>query len=54
LWSLTREEYRPYRFGWIVLVGVTGFNRYSMVVLVIGAIVVLVGYHLVAGRRAVT
>jgi uncharacterized membrane protein YeaQ/YmgE (transglycosylase-associated protein family) len=32
--------------------GVTGFNLYSLVVAVIGAIVVLVLYHAVAGRRA--
>jgi len=32
--------------------GITGFNIYSMVVAVIGAIVVLVIYHAVAGRRA--
>jgi uncharacterized membrane protein YeaQ/YmgE (transglycosylase-associated protein family) len=32
--------------------GVTGFNLYSMVVAVIGAIVVLVVYHAVVGRRA--
>jgi uncharacterized membrane protein YeaQ/YmgE (transglycosylase-associated protein family) len=32
--------------------GVTGFNLYSMVVAVIGAIVVLVIYHALAGRRA--
>ena len=32
--------------------GVTGFNLYSMVVAVIGAVVVLVIYHAVAGRRA--
>ena len=32
--------------------GVTGFNVYSLVVAVIGAIVVLVIYHAVAGRRA--
>ena len=32
--------------------GVTGFNIYSMVVAVIGAIVVLVIYHAVVGRRA--
>ena len=30
--------------------GVTGFNLYSMFVAVVGAVVVLVGYH--AGRRA--
>jgi uncharacterized membrane protein YeaQ/YmgE (transglycosylase-associated protein family) len=33
--------------------GVTGFNLYSMFVAVIGAIVVLVIYHAIAGRRSV-
>lgn len=33
--------------------GVTGFNIYSMVVAVVGAVVVLVIYHLATGRRAV-
>ena len=32
--------------------GVTGFNLYSMVVAVIGAIVVLFIYHVLVGRRA--
>jgi uncharacterized membrane protein YeaQ/YmgE (transglycosylase-associated protein family) len=32
--------------------GVTGFNLYSMVVAIIGAIVVLVVYHAMFGRRA--
>jgi uncharacterized membrane protein YeaQ/YmgE (transglycosylase-associated protein family) len=32
---------------------VTGFNIYSVVVAVIGAIVVLVLYHAIVGRRAV-
>jgi uncharacterized membrane protein YeaQ/YmgE (transglycosylase-associated protein family) len=32
-------------------VGVTGFNLYSMFVAVIGAIVVLVNYHALFGRR---
>jgi uncharacterized membrane protein YeaQ/YmgE (transglycosylase-associated protein family) len=32
--------------------GVTGFNIYSMVVAIIGAIVVLFIYHAVAGQRA--
>ena len=32
-------------------VGITGFNIYSLIVAVIGAIVVLVIYHAVAGRR---
>ena len=31
--------------------GVTGFNLYSLVVAVIGAIVVLVIYHAIVGRR---
>ena len=31
--------------------GVTGLNLYSMVVAVIGAVVVLVLYHALAGRR---
>ena len=31
--------------------GVTGFNLYSLVVAVIGAIVVLIIYHAIAGRR---
>ena len=31
--------------------GVTGFNIYSMVVAIIGAIVVLWIYHAIAGRR---
>ena len=33
--------------GWV-----TGFNLYSMVVAIIGAIVVLVIYHAVFGRKA--
>ena len=32
--------------------GVTGFNLYSMLVAIIGAIVVLVLYHAIFGRRA--
>jgi uncharacterized membrane protein YeaQ/YmgE (transglycosylase-associated protein family) len=32
--------------------GVSGLNLYSMLVAVIGAVVVLVIYHLIAGRRA--
>lgn len=32
--------------------GITGLNLYSMIVAVIGAVVVLVIYHLVSGRRA--
>jgi len=31
--------------------GVTGFNIYSLIVAVIGAIVVLVVYHAIVGRR---
>ncbi len=33
--------------------GVNGFNIYSMFVAVIGAVVVLVIYHLITGRRTV-
>ena len=32
---------------------VTGLNIYSMVVAVVGAVIVLVIYHAVAGRRAI-
>ena len=32
--------------------GVTGFNLYSMVVAIVGAIIVLVIYHALFGRRA--
>jgi uncharacterized membrane protein YeaQ/YmgE (transglycosylase-associated protein family) len=43
--------------GWLFTslgsTGVTGFNIYSIIVSVIGAVVVLVVYHLVFGRRAV-
>lgn len=34
-------------------VGVTGFNIYSMIVAVVGAIVVLWLYHALAGRRRI-
>ncbi len=41
--------------GWLFTAfgaaGVTGFNIYSMVVAVIGAIIVLVIYHAIFGRR---
>jgi uncharacterized membrane protein YeaQ/YmgE (transglycosylase-associated protein family) len=33
--------------------GVTGFNIYSLVVATIGAIIVLVLYHAIAGRRTI-
>jgi uncharacterized membrane protein YeaQ/YmgE (transglycosylase-associated protein family) len=42
--------------GWVFnvlgMAGVTGFNLYSLVVAVIGAVLVLVLYHAVLGRRA--
>lgn len=38
-------------FNSLGAVGVTGFNLYSMFVAVIGAIVVLVIYHAITGRR---
>jgi uncharacterized membrane protein YeaQ/YmgE (transglycosylase-associated protein family) len=40
-------------FSLIGAQGVTGFNLYSMFVAVIGAIVILVIYHAVTGRRGV-
>jgi uncharacterized membrane protein YeaQ/YmgE (transglycosylase-associated protein family) len=33
--------------------GVTGFNLYSMLVAIVGAIVVLVTYHAITGRRGI-
>jgi uncharacterized membrane protein YeaQ/YmgE (transglycosylase-associated protein family) len=43
--------------GWLFATfggtGVTGFNLYSMFVAVVGAVLVLVVYHAVTGRRAV-
>jgi uncharacterized membrane protein YeaQ/YmgE (transglycosylase-associated protein family) len=33
-------------------VGVTGFNLWSLVVAIVGAVIVLWLYHLIAGRRA--
>jgi uncharacterized membrane protein YeaQ/YmgE (transglycosylase-associated protein family) len=33
---------------------VTGFNIYSVLVAVVGAVVVLVVYHAIFGRRALT
>ncbi len=40
--------------GWLFhvfgAVGVTGFNIYSMLVSIVGAIVVLVVYHAISGR----
>ena len=40
-------------FNHLGAAGVTGFNLYSMLVAVIGAVLVLVIYHAVTGRRAV-
>ena len=40
-------------FNQLGAAGVTGFNLYSMLVAVIGAVLVLVIYHAVTGRRAV-
>ena len=42
-----------YLFARVGAEGVTGFNLYSMVVAVIGAVIVLVGYHALTGRRAI-
>jgi uncharacterized membrane protein YeaQ/YmgE (transglycosylase-associated protein family) len=42
--------------GWVFnafgMAGVTGFNLYSLVVAVVGAVLLLVVYHAVLGRRA--
>jgi uncharacterized membrane protein YeaQ/YmgE (transglycosylase-associated protein family) len=40
-------------FNHLGAAGVTGFNLYSMLVAVIGAVLVLVIYHAAIGRRAV-
>ena len=42
-----------YVFSLVGAAGVTGLNIYSLVVAVIGAIIVLVIYHAIAGSRAV-
>ncbi len=40
-------------FNFFGAAGVNGFNIYSLIVAVIGAIVVLMIYHAVAGRRRI-
>lgn len=40
-------------FSFVGATPVTGFNIYSLIVAVIGAVVVLVLYHAIVGRRAV-
>jgi uncharacterized membrane protein YeaQ/YmgE (transglycosylase-associated protein family) len=42
-----------YLFALVGAEGITGFNLYSMVVAVIGAVIVLIGYHALSGRRAI-
>jgi uncharacterized membrane protein YeaQ/YmgE (transglycosylase-associated protein family) len=42
-----------YLFALVGAEGITGFNIYSMVVAVIGAVIVLIGYHALSGRRAI-
>jgi uncharacterized membrane protein YeaQ/YmgE (transglycosylase-associated protein family) len=42
-----------YLFALVGAEGVTGFNVYSMVVAIIGAVIVLIGYHALSGRRAI-
>jgi uncharacterized membrane protein YeaQ/YmgE (transglycosylase-associated protein family) len=42
-----------YLFALVGAEGITGFNVYSMVVAVIGAVIVLIGYHALMGRRAI-
>ena len=41
-------------FSFVGAAPVTGFNIYSMIVAIIGAVVVLWLYHMVAGRRTLT
>ncbi len=42
--------------GWLFhafgMAGVTGFDAYSLIVAVVGAVVVLVLYHAIVGRRS--
>lgn len=44
--------------GWLFrtfgMPGVTGFNLYSMLIAIVGAVVVLVLYHLITGGRTST
>jgi uncharacterized membrane protein YeaQ/YmgE (transglycosylase-associated protein family) len=40
-------------FSFFGAVGVTGFNLYSLLVAVVGAVLVLWLYHAIAGRRAI-
>ena len=40
-------------FSFFGAAGVTGFNIYSLIVAVVGAVVVLWIYHMVAGQRTV-
>ena len=42
-----------FMFNHLGAAGITGFNLYSMLVALVGAVLVLVIYHLVTGRRAV-
>jgi uncharacterized membrane protein YeaQ/YmgE (transglycosylase-associated protein family) len=41
-------------FNFLGAAGVTGFNLWSLFVAVIGAVVVLVAYHAIAGRGRIT
>ncbi len=40
-------------FNFFGAAGVTGFNVYSTLVAVVGAVIVLAIYHMIAGRRAI-
>ena len=42
-----------YLFNVFGAAGVTGFNIYSLIVAVIGAVVVLFVYHAIVGRRTI-
>jgi uncharacterized membrane protein YeaQ/YmgE (transglycosylase-associated protein family) len=42
-----------YVFTFFGAEGVTGFNIYSLIVATVGAVIVLVIYHAIAGRRTI-
>ncbi len=42
-----------YLFSVFGAAGVTGFNIYSLIVAVVGAVIVLLVYHAIVGRRTI-
>jgi uncharacterized membrane protein YeaQ/YmgE (transglycosylase-associated protein family) len=51
-WALSGAIIGDFIFSAFGASGVTGFNLYSMIVAIIGAIIVLVIYHAIFGRKA--